>query len=97
MQITFTAADGKRITVADPRREADGDVSLPEVRDPAAWIVSQMAELPEGRSPSAWITSQLQVDASQARNPAVFMVSQMRASLPVERRPAGWIAGTMKV
>ena len=97
MQITFTAADGKRMTVTDPRREASGDMSLPDARNPAAWIVSQMAELPEERAPSAWIVSQLQVDASQARTPAAFMVSQMRASLPEERRPAGWIAGTMKV
>lgn len=43
MQITFTSADGKQITVADPRRPATAaKVSLPSTQGPASWVLIQM-------------------------------------------------------
>jgi hypothetical protein len=43
MQITFTGADGKQITVADPRRPASAaKVTIPSTQGPASWILIQM-------------------------------------------------------
>lgn len=43
MQITFTGADGKQITVSDPRRPATAaKTSLPAVARPASWTLIQM-------------------------------------------------------
>ena len=42
MQITFSGADGKQITVSDPRRPATAaKTSLPTTR-PVSWILIQM-------------------------------------------------------
>jgi hypothetical protein len=43
MQITFTGADGKLITVTDPRRTTTAaKISLPTPRSPASWVLIQM-------------------------------------------------------
>ena len=42
MQITFTSADGKQITVSDPRRPGASKTSLPPVSGPASWVLIQM-------------------------------------------------------
>jgi hypothetical protein len=43
MQITFSGADGKAITVSDPRRPATAaKTSLPPARSPASWVLIQM-------------------------------------------------------
>ena len=71
MHISFTAADGKRITVADPRREAGEDLSLPEERAPAAWIISQLqVAVPQDRTPAAFMVSQMHASLPEERRPA---------------------------
>ncbi len=43
MQITFTAADGKQITVSDPRRPATAaKTSLRPAQSPTSWGLIQM-------------------------------------------------------
>lgn len=98
MQITFTAADGALITVADPRHKQQEDSkALPDERVPSSWIMSTMqVDLPEERAPSSWIMTTMPATLPEERTPPAAMVSRMHA-LPEERRPAGWVTGAMKV